>query len=64
MNFRQVNLTLGQLKKNFEHARTEYNYSEMCSDEERFWQWEMYEAREQLDKFRQTKISEYEGRII
>ena len=64
MHFREMNKILKQLKYDENVASVRYLLADMCSDEERFWQWEMYEAREQLGKFRQTKISEYEGRII
>ena len=64
MHFREMNKILKQLKYDENVASVRYLLADMCSDEERFWQWETYEAREQLGKFRQTKISEYEGRII
>ena len=46
MHFREMNKILKQLKHDENVASGRYLLADMCSDEERFWQWETYEARE------------------
>ena len=58
MNFREVNKKLNDLKQNENKAKGEYLLAELGSEEELIYTLWLDEARYQLDKFRNTKISE------
>ena len=58
MNFREVNKKLNELKQAENKARGEYLLAELGSEEELISTMWLDETRYQLDKFRNTKISE------
>ena len=58
MNFREVNKKLNELKQSENKAKGEYLLAELGSEEEITFMFMLDEARYQLDKFRNTKISE------
>ena len=58
MNFREVNKKLNDLKQAEIKAKGEYLLAELGSEEEITFMFVLDEARYQLDKFRNTKISE------
>ena len=58
MNFREVNKKLNDLKQNENKAKGEYLLAGLGSEEELISTLWLDEARYQLDKFRNTKISE------
>ena len=58
MNFREVNKKLNELKQAEIKAKGEYILAELGSEEELISTMGLDEARYQLDKFRNTKISE------
>ena len=58
MNFREVNKKLNELKQAENKAKGEYLLAELGSEEELISTLWLDEARYQLDKFRNTKISE------
>ena len=58
MNFREVNKKLNELKQAENKAKGEYLLAWIGSEEELISNMWLDEARYQLDKFRNTKISE------
>ena len=58
MNFREVNKKLNELKQAEIKAKGEYLLADLGSEEELISTMGLDEARYQLDKFRNTKISE------
>ena len=58
MNFREVNEKLNELKQAEIKAKGEYLLAELGSEEELISTMWLDETRYQLDKFRNTKISE------
>lgn len=58
MNFREVNKKLNELKNNVKVWEGNFMFSEPQSDGEMIASMEMYEARADLNLFRNTKISE------
>ena len=58
MNFREVNKKLNALKQAEIKAKGEYLLAELGSEEELISTMWLDETRYQLDKFRNTKISE------
>ena len=58
MNFREVNKKLNELKQAEIKAKGEYILAELVSEEELISIMWLDESRYQLDKFRNTKISE------
>ena len=58
MNFREVSKKLNELKQAENKARGEYLLAELGSEEELISTMWLDETRYQLDKFRNTKISE------
>ena len=58
MNFREVNKKLSDLKQAEIKANGEYLLADLGSEEELISTMGLDEARYQLDKFRNTKISE------
>ena len=58
MNFREVNKKLNDLKQAEIKAKGEYLLAELGSEEELISTMWLDESRYQLDKFRNTKISE------
>ena len=57
MNFREVNKKLNELKRNENKAKGEYLLARIGSEEELISNMWLDETRYQLDKFRNTKIS-------
>ena len=58
MNFREVNKKLNELKQAENKAKGEYLLADLGSEEELISAMGLDEARYQLEKFRDTKISE------
>ena len=58
MNFREVNKKLNELKQAENKAKGEYLLADLGSEGEITFMFVLDEARYQLDKFRNTKISE------
>lgn len=58
MNFREVNKKLNELKQAENKAKGEYLLADLGSEEELISTMWLDEARYQLDKFRNTKLSE------
>ena len=58
MNFREVNKKLNELKQAEIKAKGEYLLAELGSEGEITFMFVLDETRYQLDKFRNTKISE------
>ena len=58
MNFREVNKKLNELKQAENKAKGEYLLADLGSEEELISTVGLDEARYQLEKFRNTKISE------
>ena len=58
MNFREVNKKLNELKQAENKTKGEYLLAELGSEEELISNIRLDETRYQLEKFRDTKISE------
>ena len=58
MNFREVNKKLNELKQAENKAKGEYLFAELGSEYELISNIRLDETRYQLEKFRDTKISE------
>ena len=58
MNFREVNKKLNELKQAENKAKVEYLFAELGSEDELISNIRLDETRYQLEKFRDTKISE------
>ena len=58
MNFREVNKKLNELKQAENKAKGEYLFAELGSEDELISNIRVLETRYQLEKFRDTKISE------
>ena len=58
MNFREVNKKLNELKQAENKAKGEYLFAELGSEDELISNIRLDETRYQLEKFRDTKISE------
>lgn len=63
MNFREVNKKLNELKQNENKAKGEYLLAGIGSEEDLISSMWLDETRYQLDKFRNTKISNGERLI-
>lgn len=58
MNFREVNKKLNELKQAENKAKGDYLLSELHSEEELLSSLELYNARSDLERLRNTKISD------
>lgn len=58
MNFREVNKKLNELKQAESKAKGDYLLSELHSEEELLSSLELYNVRSDLERMRNTKISD------